>query len=68
MNDDIGYEPLGNGRFEMFPSGEIVGWDEARRRCPINKKPLPDGAFGLSWDQLQRMQGGKITKPSERRR
>lgn len=23
----------------------------------------PDGAFGLSWDEIERMQGGKLTRP-----
>lgn len=62
MSEDIGYEPRGGGKFEMWPSGDIVDWEEAKRRCPINRKPLEDGAFGMSWSQLERMQGGKLSR------
>lgn len=59
---DIGYEPLGGGQFQMFPSGDVVDWDEAKRRAPINEKPLDAGAFGLSWAQLERKQGGRLDR------
>jgi hypothetical protein len=56
--NDIGYEPLRQvGRFKMYPSGDVVDWEEAKRRCPVNLKPLDDsGIFGHSWDEIQAKQ------------
>jgi len=58
---DTGADPIGDGKFRMFPSGDIVDYTERCKRLPGNKTPIPEGVFGLSWDEIQKIQGGKLT-------
>jgi hypothetical protein len=56
--EDYGADPLGNGRFEMVPSGDIVDREERDRRLPMGEAPRND-CLGLSWEQIGLMQGSK---------
>lgn len=58
---DYGADPLPNGMFKMHPSGDIVDFAERMRRLPpkkTQKKPI----FGMTWDELERRQGGKLKR------
>lgn len=58
---DYGADPLGEGQFRMVPSGDIV--DRAERDKRLTQKPKPaDDIFGMSWDELERKQGGKLKR------
>jgi len=47
----------------MVPSGDVVDKVEKERRLkPSDMKPV-NGAFGLSWNTIERMQGGKLKRP-----
>tara|TARA_R110000796_G_scaffold252537_1_gene387447 strand:- start:27 stop:227 length:201 start_codon:yes stop_codon:yes gene_type:complete len=60
---DYGSDPLGNGKWRMAPSGDIVDKDERERRIGKPKPIEPiDGVFGLSWDEIEQKQGGKLTR------
>jgi hypothetical protein len=39
---DYGADPLGDGKFKMVPSGDIVDYDEMKRRRKIDKIYLVD--------------------------
>ena len=60
---DTGSDPLGDGTFKMFPSGDIVSFDERIRRLDRFHRPkeLRPGVFGKSWEQIAEMQGGSET-------
>jgi hypothetical protein len=58
---DYGADPLGNGKFKMVPSGDIVDYEERMRRLPRKGGESPDGVFGKSWGQIAQMQGGYKT-------
>lgn len=60
--NDHGADPIGDGMFRMVPSGDIVDLAERNRRLPPQTDPRPAGAFGLSWEQIERMQGGKLRR------
>ncbi len=53
---DYGADPLGDGRFRMVPSGDIVDFAERMRRLPGRQTALPEGVFGRSWAQIDAMQ------------
>lgn len=61
MNSDHGADPLGDGRWRLVPSGEIVdregynAWKRSRRDIGARNE-----IFGLSWKQLEAKQGGKL--------
>lgn len=59
---DHGADPLGDGKFRMVPSGDIVDLAERNRRlehtAPVRK---PNDCFGLSWEELAVKQGGLNT-------
>lgn len=57
---DYGADPLGDGRFRMVPSGDIVDFEERNRRLP-KKTPIPNDCLGFSWQQIATMQGGLQT-------
>lgn len=38
---DYGCDPLGDGRFRMVPSGEIVDFEERNRRLGSRSRPNP---------------------------
>ena len=60
---DYGADPLGDGRFRMVPSGDIVDFEERCRRLPgPNMENRIDTLIGAKTaDQVERMQGGKLT-------
>jgi hypothetical protein len=60
---DYGADPLGDGKFKMIPSGDIVDSDEKNRRLPRKQSPKND-CLGLSWDKIEQMQGGKLKRNS----
>ncbi len=62
MNKDYGCDPLGNGKFRMVPSGDIVDATERAKRLDGNRHEASNDCVGLSWDELERRQGGKLTR------
>jgi len=61
---DTGADPVGDGTFKMHPSGDIVTRDERDKRLQessARRSPKND-CLGLSWDQIERMQGGKLRR------
>jgi len=65
MITDYGFDHHGPGQWKLVPSGEIVdkaGLDAWRASRP--KRPAPrNDCLGLSWDEIERMQGGKLRQP-----
>jgi hypothetical protein len=55
---DYGADPLGNGLFKMIPSGDIVTAKERKERLPL--KDRKNDCFGMSWEEIERKQGGKL--------
>ncbi|MCD6162621.1 MAG: hypothetical protein J7K40_09445 [candidate division Zixibacteria bacterium] len=58
-----------DGTVDRLNRGEIT-LDQAKSELngdkssvKINDEPLPEGAFGRSWDEIQKMQGGGLKKP-----
>ena len=51
-------------RWKMVPSGRIVGpeYIEAWRKARGPNKRVSNEIFGMSWDQLEQRQGGKLTR------
>jgi len=69
MSADTGCDPLGNGKFKMVPSGDIVDFEERNRRLEHPKKyQAPNEIFGMSWEQLAIKQGGLQTLDITRKR
>ena len=64
MIEDYGCDPIGNGKFKMVPSGDIVDFQERNKRLErFKRRPAPKNEiFGMSWDQLEEMQGGKLKR------
>ena len=62
MEKDYGCDPMGNGKFKMIPSGDIVDKVGREKRLPRNNNPIPAGVFGRSWDEIERIQGGKLKR------
>jgi len=63
---DYGFDPLGNGKWRAVPSGDIVDKAEMERRKSMrSQREAPrNEIFGMSWDELERKQGGKLTRNS----
>lgn len=61
MTQDYGADPIGDGTFRMVPSGDIVGLAERNRRLPPAKGKVND-CVGLTWDEIERRQGGKLRR------
>jgi hypothetical protein len=63
LKQDTGCDPMGNGVYKMHPSGDLVDQDEKEKRLS-RTRPLQgkNDCFGLSWDQIEEMQGGKLTR------
>ena len=59
---DYGADPLGDGFFRMVPSGDTVDRAERYRRLPPADMTPIDGVFGLSWDGIERKQGGRLNR------
>lgn len=58
---DYGADPLGDGTFRMVPSGDIVSREERDKRL-TRKRYVQNDCLGLSWDQIERSQGGKLNR------
>ena len=63
MEQDYGCDPLPDGKFQMVPSGKIVSASEKEAILECTR-PLPtsNDCLGLSWDEIERMQGGKLKR------
>jgi hypothetical protein len=62
--EDYGFDPLGDGQYKLVPSGKIVdkaGLEEFKKNRPKKAAPKND-CLGLSWEQIERMQGGKLKR------
>lgn len=60
---DYGCDPLGDGTYRMVPSGDIVNYEERCKRLNKVKKPIvKNDCLGLSWEKIEKMQGGKLKK------
>jgi hypothetical protein len=59
---ETGSDPIGNGKFKMYPSGDIVDFEERNNRLPETPKDFDEprvfGAYSRSC--LERMQGGRL--------
>ncbi len=62
MNKDYGADPLGNGMFRMVPSGDVVDAAEKERRLAGNRRNVKNDCFGLSWEQIEAKQGGRLKR------
>ena len=60
--NDYGSDPIGDGTFRMVPSGDIVNREERDKRLS-KKRHVQNDCFGLSWDQIEAKQGGKLKRP-----
>lgn len=61
---DYGFNPLGDGKWELIPSKTIVdkkGLEEFKASRP-KKNQVKNDCLGLSWEQIEAMQGGKLRK------
>ncbi len=58
---DYGCDPLGNGKFKMVPSGDIVDFEERNRRLARKEEPQKPDCLGMTWEQLAIKQGGLHT-------
>lgn len=57
--NDYGCDPIGSGKFRMIPSGDIV--DSAERSARLKqRRRVTNDCLGLSWDQIETKQGGKL--------
>ena len=60
---DYGCDPLGNGKYRMVPSGDIVDLEERCKRIPpVDMLSRESGVFARTWDQIEDMQGGKLKR------
>ena len=59
---DYGADPIGDGMFKMVPSGDIVTKSERDKRMAPHKREVRNDCLGLSWNQIESMQGGKLTR------
>ena len=63
MTTDYGADPLGNGQWKLHPSGQIVdrqGYEEWKRTKPKSGRIVVNDILGMSWTELEMMQGGKL--------
>ena len=56
---DYGADPLGDGAFRMVPSGDIVDRVERDRRL-TRRRDTRNDCLGLSWDEIEQRQGGRL--------
>ena len=59
---DYGADPIGDGTFKMVPSGDIVTREERDKRLVRYKRNISNDCLGLSWNQIESMQGGRLTR------
>jgi len=64
MMRDYGADPMGDGKYRMVPSGDIVDFEERIRRLPLVDMGVRDVHLigTLTADDVERMQGGKLTR------
>lgn len=60
---DYGCDPLLNGTFRMVPSGKIVSKTEKDAILSSTRMTHQNDCFGMSWDQIEQKQGGKLKRP-----
>ena len=60
--NDHGADPIGGGKFRMIPSGDIVDREERDRRLPPRSMDPINGVFGRTWEEIERMQGGRLQR------
>lgn len=65
-NPDYGADPIGDGTFRMIPSGDIVSYEEMKRRRTLPQRPSGPLIFGKTHEELAMMQGGLHTLDSTR--
>ena len=67
MSKDYGSDPIGGGKFRMVPSGDIV--DKSTRDARLGKPDMTpiEGVFGLSWNEIERKQGGKLNRKTHKK-
>ena len=58
---DYGYDPIGDGKYRMVPSGDIVDAADRDRRLP-RKRDVRNDCLGMSWDEIEARQGGKLNR------
>lgn len=58
---DYGADPVGDGTFRMVPSGRIVSREERDKLLPLKAAPRND-CLGLSWEEIERKQGGRLSR------
>lgn len=59
---DYGFNPLGNGQWELVPSKKIVdkkGLEEFLAQRSKTRNVIND-CFGMSWDEIEAKQGGNL--------
>jgi hypothetical protein len=62
---DRGCDPIGDGTFKMWPSGDIVDRPEKERRlASIRRRSAvrENDCFGKSWSEIESMQGGRLIR------
>lgn len=63
MPPDTGADPVRDGTFKMYPSGDIVDFEERNKRLNKNiRRPVKNDCLGLSWEEIERMQGGRLKR------
>ena len=58
---DYGADPIGEGMFRLVPSGRIVNYEEREKALAHTKRVVKNDCMGLSWEEIERKQGGKLT-------
>jgi len=61
---DYGADPIGDGKYKMVPSGDIVSWEERIKRLPLKDMTNYESRLvgGLTATEVERMQGGKLKR------
>jgi len=59
---DYGCDPLGDGKFRMVPSGDIVSAEERDKRLNP-RRTVRNDCLGLSWEEIESKQGRKLKRP-----
>lgn len=56
---DTGADPIGNGTFRMYPSGDIVNLDERNARLAHTLRPKPLNCQQQAWAEQQARQSAR---------
>jgi hypothetical protein len=58
---DYGSDPIGDSKFKMIPSGDIVNREERDERMAMMKRHhVKNDCLGMIWEQIEEKQGGKL--------